>query len=143
MSEKTKAYLKIGAMALAAVLLLVAVFVYKSWWIKIPALIVAGGLGWVLFRTYLAMTRKKHALYGKVLSVTKPKNKFKIGKTVVLVKSGKVSKKLYSWQPLNLKVGNDYGFYYEEKSNQIIKYETLKLNQVARPKGNSLPPQFR
>lgn len=143
MSEKNKAYLRIAAMAIAFVLMVVSVIVYKSWWIKIPSLILAGGLGWILVRTFVAMKRKKHAIYGKVLSVTKPTNKFKIGKTVVVVKAGKMSKKLYSWQPLSLKVGNEYGFYYEEKSNQILKYETIKMNQIARPKGNTLPPQFR
>lgn len=142
MSEKTKAYLRIAAMAVAFVAMVVLIFTGQSLWIRIPAVILSVGLGWVLFRTFLAFTRKKHALYGKVLSITKPKNKFGIGKTVVVVKAGKMSKKLYSWQPINLKVGNDYGFYYEDKSNQIVKYETIKLNAAARPKGN-LPPQFR
>lgn len=130
-------------MAGVFVLMVVSLFVYKSLWIRIPSLILAVGLGWILVRTFVAMKRKKHAIYGKVLSITKPTNKFKIGKTVVVVKAGKVSKKLYSWQPLSLKVGNEYGFYYEERSNQILKYETIKMSQIGRPKGNSLPPQYR
>lgn len=142
MSDKTKAYLRIGAMAVLFIALLAMAVFYKSLWIRIPAVILAAGLGWILYRTFLSIKRKKHAIYGKVLSVTKPKNRFKIGKTVVVVKAGKVSKKLYTWQQLNLKIGNDYGFYYEEKSNQIIKYETIKMNMAARPKGN-IPPQFR
>lgn len=142
MSEKTKAYVRIALMVIAFVASVAMVFVYKSLWIRILALILSIGLGWILFRTFLAFKRKKHAIYGKVLSVTKPKNKFGIGKTVVVVKAGKVSKKLFTWQQINLKIGNDYGFYYEDKSNQIIKYETVKINAAARPKGN-LPPQFR
>ena len=74
--------------------------------------------------------------------MVKPKNKYGWGKTTVIVKSGKVSKKLYTWQQLPLKIGSDYGFYYEEKSNQIISYEIIKASMVAKPKGN-LPPQFR
>lgn len=141
MSDKNKAYLRLGAMGVAFVALIALVFINQSLWVRVPSAILAGVLGYVLFRTFLAMSRKKHMIYGKVLSVTKPTNKFKIGKTVVVVKSGKVSKKLYTWQQINLKVGNDYGFYYEDKSNQILKYETMKMSMVQRPK--TLPPQFR
>ena len=141
MSDKNKAYIRIAAIAVMFVALLALAFINSSLWIRIPSLILAGALGYVLFRTFLAMSRKKHLIYGKVLSVTKPKNKFKIGKTVVVIKSGKVSKKLYTWQQINLKIGNDYGFYYEDKSNQILKYENMKMSMVARPK--TLPPQFR
>ena len=141
MSDKNKAYIRIVAIAVMFVALLALAFINSSLWIRIPSLILAGALGYVLFRTFLAMSRKKHLIYGKVLSVTKPKNKFKIGKTVVVIKSGKVSKKLYTWQQINLKIGNDYGFYYEDKSNQILKYENMKMSMVARPK--TLPPQFR
>ncbi len=143
MSDKTKAYLRLAAMALMLVALIVIIFVYQNLWLQIPAGVVAGALAWILYRTAISMIRKKHVIYGKVLSITKPQNKINFGKTTVLVKSGKVSKKLYSWQQLSLKVGNDYGFYYEDKSDQIIKYETLKLNQMARPKGNKIPPQYR
>ncbi len=143
MSDKMKAYLRIGVMAALFVLLIVMAVVYSSLWIRIPSILLAAGMGWILFRTYQSFRRKKHAIYGKVLSITRPKNRFNFGKTVVVVKSGKVSKKLYSWQPLSLKIGSDYGFYYEEKSDLILKFETVKLNMAARPKGNSIPPQFR
>ena len=143
MSDKTKAYLRIAAMAVLLVALIIIVFVYQNLWLQIPSAIIAVALVWILYRTVLSILRKKHVIYGKVLSITKPKNKINFGKTTVVVKAGKVSKKLYSWQPLSLKVGSDYGFYYEDKSDQIIKYETLKLNQMARPKGNKIPPQYR
>lgn len=141
MSEKNKVYLRLGAMIVAFVALVALIFTNSSLWVRIPSAILAGALGYVLVRTFIAMKRKKHMIYGKVLSVTKPKNRFKVGKTVVVIKSGKVSKKLYTWQQINLKVGNDYGFYYEDKSNQILKYETMKMSMVSRPK--NLPPQFK
>lgn len=142
MTEKTKAILKIAAIVGAFVLLVVGTIMYKSWWLKVPFAIMALGVGWLLVRMYLSYKRKKYAIEGKVLSITPPKNKFKIGKYTIIVKTGKSSKKLYSWQKLSMKVGNSYAIYYEEKSNQIIKYETMKINMAARPKGN-LPPQFR
>lgn len=142
MSDKMRVYMRIAIMSLLFVSMVVILFVSKSWWIKVPAIILAIALGVILVRTFLAIVRKKHLIYGRVLSVTKPKNKFNVGKTVVVVKSGKVSKKLYSWQPISLKVGSDYGFYYEEKSNQILRFESLKMNMASRPKGN-IPPQFR
>ena len=48
------------------------------------------------------------------------------------MKNGKVSKKLFSLQKLNMKVGNDYGVYFEDKSNEIIQYQPIKP-QVMRP----------
>lgn len=141
MSEQNKAYIRLAAMGVAFTSLLTLTFISKSLWIRIPSLILAGGLGYILFRTFLAMYRKKHLIYGKVLSVTKPNNRFKFGKTVVVIKTGKISKKLYTWQQINIKVGNDYGFYYEDKSNQILKFESLKMSMVGRPK--TIPPQFK
>ena len=142
MTEKTKAILKIAAFVVSFVLLVVGTIMYKSWWLKVPFAILAVGVGWILVRMYLSYKRKKYAIEGKVLSITPPKNKFKIGKYTIIVKTGKSSKKLYSWQKLSMKVGNSYAIYYEEKSNQIIKYETMKFNMAARPKGN-IPPQFK
>ena len=40
--------------------------------------------------------------------------------------------KLFSLQKLNMKVGNDYGVYFEDKSNEIIQYQPIKP-QVMRP----------
>lgn len=142
MSDKTKAYLRLAAMAAGVILLLIIIVVKESLWIRIPALLLAGGLGWLVYRSILSLVRKKHVLYGKVLSIVKPKNKYGFGKTTIVVKSGKVSKKLYSWQKLPIRIGSDYGFYYEDKSNQIISYEVIKASMVSRPKGN-LPPQYR
>ena len=142
MTEKTKAILKIAAFVVSFVLLVVGTIMYKSWWLKVPCAILAVGVGWILVRMYLSYKRKKYAIEGKVLSITPPKNKFKIGKYTIIVKTGKSSKKLYSWQKLSMKIGNSYVIYYEEKSNQIIKYETMKFNMAARPKGN-IPPQFK
>ena len=142
MSQKTKAYLRLAAMAADAILMIVVVITGKSLWTRIPAALLAAGLSWLVFRSIQAIRRKKSVIYGKVLSLVKPKNKYGFGKTIVVVKAGKVSKKLYTWQKLPLRIGSDYGFYYEEKSNQIISYEVLKASMVARPKGN-LPPQYR
>lgn len=142
MSQKTKAYLRLAAMAAGTLLMLYFAITSKSWWIKVPSILLGAGLGWLVYRSILSIIRKKHAIYGKVLTMVKPKNKYGWGKTTVIVKSGKVSKKLYTWQQLPLKIGSDYGFYYEEKSNQIISYEIIKASMVAKPKGN-LPPQFR
>lgn len=142
MTEKTKAYLRLAAMGAGALLMLYFMFTSTSWWIRIPSAVLAGGLMWLVIRSIQAIVRKKHALYGKVLSIIKPKNRYGFGKTTVVVKSGKVSKKLYSWQKLPLKIGSDYGFYYEDKSNQILSYEIIRTSQLAKPKGN-LPPQFR
>ena len=142
MTEKRKAMLKIAGIVAAFVLLVVGTIFYKSLWLRIPFAIMAIGVGALLVRMYLSYKRKKYAIEGKVLSITPPKNRFKVGKYTVILKTGKSSKKLYSWQKLNMKVGNSYAIYYEEKSNQIIKYETMKINMAARPKGN-IPPQFR
>ena len=142
MSQKTKAYLRLAAMAAGALLMLYVAITGATWWVRVPAIILGGGLGWLVYRSILSIVRKKHAIYGKVLSIVRPKNKYGWGKTTVVVKSGKVSKKLYTWQKLSLRIGSDYGFYYEEKSNQIINYEIIKASMVAKPKGN-LPPQFR
>lgn len=142
MTQQTKTRLTVTAMVVAFVALVAGVFLYTSWWLKVPSAILAVVLGFMLVRMYLSHKRKKYAIQGKILSATPPKNRFKVGKYTYIVKSGKVSKKLYSWQNLNLKVGQNYALYYEEKSNQIIKHESLKLNMASRPKGN-IPPQFR
>lgn len=143
MTEKNKVYLRIGGIALAFILALVGIVFYKPIWAKVIFAIVAGFLGYVLYRTYLSFKRKKYYLEGKVLSIVKPKNKFGLGKTVVVIKAGKISKKLFSWQSLSMKVGGNYAVYYEEKSNQIIQYDSLKMNMVSRPKRSNLPPQYR
>lgn len=142
MTEKTKAKLKIAAMVALFILLVAGTILYTSWWLKVPCAILSIVLGWMLVRMYLSYKRKKYAIEGKILSITPPKNRFKIGKYVIIVKTGKSSKKLFTWQKPSMKVGNNYAIYYEEKSNQIIQYETMKINMAARPKGN-LPPQFR
>lgn len=143
MTEKTKAYLRIAGIAGLFIAMIVIIFISKVLWIKILAGVIGAFLGWILYRTITTIIRKKQIIYGKVLSITPPKNKFKFGKTVVLVKAGKVTKKLYSWQPIKAKIGSDYGFYYEEKSSQILKFETVSMNTMQRPKGNKIPPQFR
>ncbi|MGL5440146.1 MAG: hypothetical protein ACRDA4_07130 [Filifactoraceae bacterium] len=145
MSEKTKAYLKIAAIVAVEVFFIAGIVIYKSWWIKVPFIIFAGLLGAFLVRMFLAAKRKKHLIQGKVLSVTPPKKKFgmPLGKTQIVIKSGKASKKLCSMQKINLKLGHDYAFYYEEKSNEILKYEELKMNMASRPKGGNVPPQYR
>lgn len=143
MTEQNKVYLRIAGIAVGFILALVGVVFYKPIWAKVVLAIIAGFLGYVLYRTYLSFKRKKYYLEGKVLSVTKPKNKFGLGKTAVVIKAGKVSKKLFSWQSLSMKVGSNYAIYYEEKSNQIIKYDSLKMNMAARPKRSNIPPQYR
>lgn len=145
MSEKTKAYLKIAALVAAELLFITGIFIYKSWWLKVPMIILAGLLGAFLTRMLISARRKKYFIQGKVLSVTPPKKKFGIpmGKTQVVIKSGKASKKLYSLQKLFIKTGHDYAFYYEEKSNEILKHEEIKINMASRPKGGNIPPQYR
>lgn len=145
MSEKTKAYLKIAAMVAVELFFVAGAIIYKSWWIKVPLIILAGLLGAFLIRMFVAARRKKFFAQGKVLSITPPKKKFGIplGKTQIVIKSGKASKKLYSMQKIFIKVGHDYAFYYEDKSNEILKYEELKMNMASRPKSGNLPPQYR
>ena len=75
--------------------------------------------------------------------MVKPTNKLKIGKTKVIIKAGKVFKKLYAWQPLTMKVGEMYGVYYEDKSNNILKYQALKGSLMMRPNRANIPPQYR
>lgn len=143
LTEQNKVYLRIAGIALGFLLSLVGVVLYKAIWAKVICFVIAGFLGYILFRTYLSFKRKKYYMEAKVLSVVKPKNKFGVGKTVIVVKSGKISKKLFSWQGVTMKVGQNYAIYYEEKSNQIIKYDVLKMNMVARPKRSNIPPQYR
>lgn len=143
MTEKNKAYLRIGSMVVVFLLSVGGIFLYKPIWAKVIFAIISGILGYILYRTYLSFKRKKYYLEGKILSVVKPKNKFGVGKTVVIIKAGKVSKKIYSWQPITMKIGGTYGIYYEEKSNQIIKYQSLQKSMMVRPNRANIPPQYR
>ena len=138
MTEQTKVFLRIGGVVALFVLSVVAIFLYKAIWT-----ILACVLGYMLYRTYLSYKRKKFYIEGKVLSVVRPTNKLKIGKTKVIIKAGKVSKKLYAWQPLTMKVGEMYAVYYEDKSNSILKYQELKGSMMMRPNRSNIPPQYR
>lgn len=143
MTEQTKVFLRIGGVVALFVLSVVAIFLYKAIWAKAIWTIIACVLGYMLYRTYLSYKRKKFYIEGKVLSVVRPTNKLKIGKTKVIIKAGKVSKKLYAWQPLTMKVGEMYAVYYEDKSNSILKYQALKGSMMMRPNRSNIPPQYR
>ncbi len=132
-SQKRKVMLRIAAMVVAFVLLVVGVIWFKSWWIKVPLVLLAGLIGAFLVRIAISYRRKKFYFEGKVLSITPPKGKF--GKTSVILKNGKISKKLYSMQKLNMRVGNDYGIYFEDKSNEIIQYQPIKPQVMRATKG--------
>ena len=129
-SQKRKVMLRIAAMIAAFLVLIAGAIWFKSWWIKAPLIILAAAPGAFLVRIAISYKRKKFYFEGKVLSIVPPKGKF--GKTSVIMKNGKVSKKLFSLQKLNMKVGNDYGVYFEDKSNEIIQYQPIKP-QVMRP----------
>lgn len=135
--EKKEFYLRIALMALAFVLLMTGSFVFKSWWLKIPMLILAGVVGALLVRIGISYRRKKFYFEGKVLSVIPPKKK--LGRHAVIIKNGKVSKKLYALQKPNMKVGGLYGVYFEEKSLEILKSEPLKVQLLRGTKAQSTP----
>lgn len=144
LKDKTKGYLRTGAVILVFIFSIFGIIFYKPIWGKIIFGIFTGVSGWILYKTYLFIKRKKYYIEGRVLSIEPPKNKFKVGKTKVIIK-GKSSKKLFSWRPITLKVGGAYVFYYEEKSNEIIQYESMKnlIKQQPRPKRSNIPPQYR
>lgn len=114
-----------------------AIFV-NNIWIRVFAGILAAGVGALLVRIIISIRRKKFYFEGQCIAVQQPKGKFK--KTTVYLKQGKITKKLHSVQPVNMKKGGIYGVYFEEKSNEIIKYEALKVNFSLSRKNNKNNP---
>ncbi|KDR93938.1 hypothetical protein SAMN02745945_01136 [Peptoclostridium litorale DSM 5388] len=122
--EKRNAILRI-----AAVVAVFAVMVFLAFYSKHIALkIVFGALavviGAFIVRIIISLKRKKFYIQGQCIAVQAPKGKFK--KYSVFVKMGKATKKLYSAGEVKMKKGKFYGIYYEEKSNDIVKYEEIK-----------------
>lgn len=127
-------------MILAFVLFAAGSVFFKSLWLKIPFVILAGVVGALLVRVWISYRRKKFYFEGKVLSVIPPKQK--LGRHAVIIKNGKVSKKLFSLQKPNMKVGGLYGIYFEDKSLEILKAEPLKIQMLRGAKGQN-PPQMK
>lgn len=140
-SQKRKVMLRIGAMIAGFLALSIGAIVFRSWWIKVPLILIAAVLGAFLIRIAISYRRKKYYFEGKVLSVTPPKGRF--GKYSVIIKNGKISKKLYSLQKLNLKIGSYYGFYFEEKSNEILQSQAIKIQAIRPNKSQSGGPKLR
>ena len=129
-SQKRKVLLRIAAMIALFLVLIAGAIWFKIWWVKAPLIIIAAAVGAFLVRIGISYRRKKFYFEGKVLSLVPPKGRF--GKTSIIIKNGKMSKKLFSLQKVNMKVGNIYGVYFEEKSNEVIQYQPVKT-QVIRP----------
>lgn len=139
-SEKRKAILRIAAMVVVFIALVAGAIFINSWWIKAPFIVLAAALGAFLIRIFVSLKRKKYYFEGKVLSITPPKGKF--GKYAIIMKNGKISKKLFSLRKLSMKTGNYYGVYFEEKSNEIIQFQPVRV-QVMRPQKGQGGPKLR
>lgn len=139
-SQKRKVILRIAAMVALFLLLIAGAIWFKSWWIKAPLIILAAVLAAFLVRIGISYKRKKFYFEGKVLSIVPPKGKF--GKTSIIMKNGKVSKKMYSLQKVNMKVGNNYGVYIEDKSNEVIQYQPIKAQVIRATKSQQGKPQM-
>ena len=140
-SQKRKVMLRIGAMIAGFLALSIGAIVLDSWWIKVPLLLLAAVLGAFLVRIAISYRRKKFYFEGKVLSVAPPKGRF--GKHSVIIKNGKISKKLYSLQKLNLKIGSYYGFYFEDKSHEILQTQPIKIQAIRPNKSQSGGPRLK
>lgn len=124
-------------MVLAFLLFTAGAIFFKQWWAKIPFVILAGVVGAFLVRIAISYRRKKFYFEGKVLSIIPPKKKF--GKHSVIMKNGKVSKKLFSLQKPQMKVGGLYGVYFEEKSLEILKSEPVRVQMIRGMKNQTTP----
>lgn len=136
-NEKRKFFIRIALMVFAFVLLTAGAIAIKSWWFKVPLIILAGVVGAFLVRIGISYRRKKFYFEGKILSIIPPKKK--LGKYAVIIKNGKVSKKLFSLQKPNMKVGGLYGVYFEEKSLDILRAEPVKVQIMRATKGQGTP----
>lgn len=132
--------LRIGIMVAVMLLSIFMAFYVKNIFLKIPFIILAGAVIALLVRLYIAYKRKKLYFDGKVLSITPPKRK--IGKYTIILKNGKVSKKFYSLQKPEMKLGNTYVVVYEEKSFNILEFQEAKF-QMMNMKGINKNPKFK
>lgn len=144
MDERKRAQLILGGVIGAFVLSVVGIFYFQHIAAKIIFGIIAVALGVFLVRNYLTYKRKKYYVAGRVLAVTYPKGRLSMGRTVIMVKEGKVSRKLYSWDRPKLKIGSNYAFYCEEKTNNILKYDAINASMASgKVSRKNLPPQYR
>lgn len=125
-AERKKAMLRIGAIIAVFFILLGGAFYFKNIFVKVILGALAAAVGVFLGRIYISFKRKKLYFEGQCLMVQDPAKKLK--RYVVYIKNKNVTKKLYSLTKPAMKKGKTYGLYYEEKSNNILKYEELKFN---------------
>ncbi|EHL18126.1 hypothetical protein HMPREF9630_01121 [Peptoanaerobacter stomatis] len=137
---RKKAIIRIGIMVAIMLLSIFLAFYIKNIFLKIPFIIIAGGVAALLIRLYISYKRKKLYFDGKVLTITPPKRK--IGKYSIIIKNGKVSKKFYSFQKPEMKLGANYVVVYEEKSFNILEFQEAKF-QMMNAKAVSKNPKFR
>ena len=103
-------------------------FYIKNIFLKIPFIIVAAIIIFLLVRLYISYKRKKLYFDGKILTITPPKRK--IGKYTIIIKNGKVSKKFYSLRKPQMKLGGHYVVVYEEKSFEILDFQEAKFQNM-------------
>lgn len=129
--EQRNALLRVAAVvALFIVMVALAIYI-KGIGYKILFGVLAAIIAAFLAKIFISLKRKKFYIQGQCIAVNPPKGKFK--KYEVYIKIGKMTKKLYSPTQINMKKGKMYGVYFEEKSNDIIKFEELGVN-IQRPK---------
>lgn len=117
------------------------IFIMNKWYFKLIFGILSVIPAAILIRTYLGYKRKKLAFTGKVLQIKKPDQKF-MQKWTVIMKNGKISKKFYSLEQPDMRVGRTYGVFYEEKSNLILQIENPEF-QIMSATDIKSNPKFR
>ena len=137
MNEARKqAFIRIGLIVVAVLLSVFLAFYIKNVFLKIPFIIIAIAGTVFLVRLYITYKRKKLYFDGKVLVIRA------IGRHTVIMQKGKVSKKLYTYQKPNMRVGGNYVVVYEEKSFNILEVQEMKV-QMAGMKAIKKNPKFK
>lgn len=139
--DKKKAILILSLLGLAAAIFLVLVFVLDKWYFKLIFAILAIIPAVILIRAYISYKRKKLVFSGKVLVIKKPDSKL-VPKWIVIMKNGKISKKFFTLEEPEMKVGKTYVVAYEEKSNVILKVENPQI-QMLKATDLKSNPKFR
>ena len=141
MNEARKqAFIRIGLIVVAVLLSIFLAFYINNVFLKIPFIIIAIAGTVFLVRLYITYKRKKLYFDGKVLVIKPPKRA--IGRHTVIMQKGKVSKKLYTYQKPNMRVGGNYVVVYEEKSFNILEVQEMKV-QMAGMKAIKKNPKFK
>lgn len=128
-NDKKKAIIFISGLGILFLICLGLIFVLDKWYFKLIFGILAIIPAVILIRFFIAYKRNKNIFSGKVIAINKPSGKI-VKKWTVIMKNGKISKKLYSLEEPKMKVGGTYGVAYEEKSNLILQVEQVQYQMV-------------